>query len=532
MGKKKKKAKKVLKATAITAGLLIAPETTIAATVAATTKKIEKEKSLSEERKKSISNYNSEYGYKLRLVADSIDVSKRRFNPVIEERFRNCIISDYKLDEYIKSDLLDSSSFIVCETNPKMKPHNYSTNMHKDIHELAGKELEEECKGNLPCYIGQIILTDSYKLSSLKVNKIIHFISPMYDSKMTRDKVFGYIRKACSDALTMAKQNECHCVVFPNFHVGENIHGKNEQAIADTVMSAIYNWMNLNSDYEIQVIICTHNRRQKYKIAMDNVIGTDISPDSLAIVFQGGGAKGAFQLGVWDVLQQEGIAEKIAGFSGTSIGAISTLLCVAPVDMSEKYKIWKEFEQSELTSDQSQHALQNKVLSFLELVGEDTYDLLVNKYDIYNTECKIGGGERYINWKRMDYPDQVMHLITNSANHFIYLKNALRTGKADGGAMGKINDIFRPYSDTDNTNIPIQPLYDIGYRNFIVVYLKERNEEVEKEEKIRYGDARFFRIYPYRYLGKMKKIYDIENDISIDDRINIGKASAREYLNT
>ena len=62
--------------------------------------------------------------------------------------------------------------------------------------------------------------------------------------------------------------------------------------------------------------------------------------------------------------------------------------------------------------------------------------------------------------------------------------------------------------------------------------MKERDEELEKEEKIRYGDAKFFRIYPYRYLGDMKKIRDEKNDISVDDRINIGKISAKNFLNT
>ena len=45
--------------------------------------------------------------------------------------------------------------------------------------------------------------------------------------------------------------------------------------------------------------------------------------DSIGLVLSGGGAKGAFQAGVWKVMNEFGLADKVRVISGTSAGAIN-----------------------------------------------------------------------------------------------------------------------------------------------------------------------------------------------------------------
>ena len=46
----------------------------------------------------------------------------------------------------------------------------------------------------------------------------------------------------------------------------------------------------------------------------------------LGLVLSGGGAKGAYEVGVWQALEEAGIASNITAISGTSVGAINAAL--------------------------------------------------------------------------------------------------------------------------------------------------------------------------------------------------------------
>ena len=45
--------------------------------------------------------------------------------------------------------------------------------------------------------------------------------------------------------------------------------------------------------------------------------------DSIGLVLSGGGAKGAFQAGVWKAMCELGLADRVSVISGTSAGAIN-----------------------------------------------------------------------------------------------------------------------------------------------------------------------------------------------------------------
>ena len=54
------------------------------------------------------------------------------------------------------------------------------------------------------------------------------------------------------------------------------------------------------------------------------------------IVLEGGGARGAYQIGVWKALREAGV--KIRGVAGTSVGALNgALICMDDLEKAEDW---------------------------------------------------------------------------------------------------------------------------------------------------------------------------------------------------
>ena len=63
------------------------------------------------------------------------------------------------------------------------------------------------------------------------------------------------------------------------------------------------------------------------------------------IVFDGGGARGAYQIGAWKALREAGV--KVCAVAGTSVGALNgALLCMGDVEKAEK--IWQDITFSQV----------------------------------------------------------------------------------------------------------------------------------------------------------------------------------------
>ena len=61
----------------------------------------------------------------------------------------------------------------------------------------------------------------------------------------------------------------------------------------------------------------------------------------IGLVLDGGGGKGAYQLGVWKALRETGLEQRIAQISGTSVGGLNAALMVQG-DLELAEKIWFE----------------------------------------------------------------------------------------------------------------------------------------------------------------------------------------------
>lgn len=65
-----------------------------------------------------------------------------------------------------------------------------------------------------------------------------------------------------------------------------------------------------------------------------------VNAEPLGLVLSGGGAKGAYEVGVWQELQAAGLASNVTVISGTSVGALNAALFATCPDAAEQ--IWRE----------------------------------------------------------------------------------------------------------------------------------------------------------------------------------------------
>lgn len=97
----------------------------------------------------------------------------------------------------------------------------------------------------------------------------------------------------------------------------------------------------------------------------------------LALVLSGGGAKGAYEVGVWQVLEEEGIAPRVAAISGTSVGAINAALFATRPEAAETLWLENMEEVFTLNTNRVAESLQKTVddasraVAVAEETGED-----------------------------------------------------------------------------------------------------------------------------------------------------------------
>lgn len=227
------------------------------------------------------------------------------------------------------------------------------------------------------------------------------------------------------------------------------------------------------------------------------------------IVLEGGGAKGAYQVGAWQALKEAGI--KIKGIAGTSVGALNgAMMCMDDLERAER--VWSHLTYSQVmdVEDQKMARLLEGDTPFWEALsdvakrmGEGGLDITPLKNLILEVvdEEKIRNSPRelYIKTfsvdelKELDIdlksvePGYMKDLLLASAYIYPLFKNEKLHGRKyiDGGAIN---------------NVPLDSLVDRGYQNIIMIRIFGIGRE--KRVKIPEG-TQIFTIEPRVNLGNI-----------------------------
>ena len=229
------------------------------------------------------------------------------------------------------------------------------------------------------------------------------------------------------------------------------------------------------------------------------------------IVLEGGGAKGAYQVGAWAALLEAGI--KIKGIAGTSVGALNgALMCMD--DLREAEKLWDNISWSQVmdiddTLIEQWKARDFSSLSLHELLAEGKRILKDRGLDITPLKQLI---ERTIDEDKIFQSDKEFFVSTISLSDrkplIVNMKEV---------AEGEMKDMLlasaylpgfkrerlggKLYADGGGANnVPVDVLADRGYKDIIVIRIYGLGYDTEKSFVIP-EDVSLYHIAPRQNLG-------------------------------
>ncbi len=306
-------------------------------------------------------------------------------------------------------------------------------------------------------------------------------------------------------------------------------------------------------------------KKQQYQETRYTELGTVASQekpdanikDGYGLVLGGGGGRGSYEIGVWKALEEYKDVIDIKAVSGSSVGALNAAL-YACGDLDKATQMWYDITNDRILSNkdidednrnkwfesikEKLTTIENPLIqSAIECLGLDAVakgmkikdgffsreglmDILENspvltgvsnsKMSCYATCLNVEGKptpERF-QLAGMEPSEIERILLASSAIPVIFPMETIdQTKYYDGGFF------------LGGDNVPIQPLYNEGYRKFVVVHLDERKTD-------RYDDAEMIHIYPSVPLGgAIDGMLDFSPE-GVEKRIAQGYDDARAVL--
>lgn len=230
------------------------------------------------------------------------------------------------------------------------------------------------------------------------------------------------------------------------------------------------------------------------------------------IVLEGGGAKGAYQIGAWKALREAGV--RIKGIAGASVGSLNgALICMDDLEKAED--IWKNIEYSRVmdVSDETIKALKKKdfkALNLQEILNSGFQFIKDGGFDVTplkNLIAEVVGDESSIRES-----DRELFAVTYSVSEHKELAVDVKSGEE-----GSVKDMLlasayflafkneklggKRYRDGGGfNNVPLGVLLDKGYEDIIVIRIYGWGFDSEKVTKIPEG-ANVYHIAPRQDLG-------------------------------
>jgi NTE family protein len=197
----------------------------------------------------------------------------------------------------------------------------------------------------------------------------------------------------------------------------------------------------------------------------------------VGLALGGGGARGSYQIGVLRALEEAGILHNIEHISGTSIGAINTLMVMAKFSYERMIEIWEMIHNSDIYG----HKLEKIKFDKIGLFSlKEMYDKLCEQVSLSEIrESKIQGYVTAARIKKGSMIDQVLlHRMEKEVFHLNDVEDPHKAVLASASipvlfGSTEIDDQFYVDGGTID-NCPIRPLIEQGCDIIIAVPIDGR----------------------------------------------------------
>ena len=333
-------------------------------------------------------------------------------------------------------------------------------------------------------------------------------------------------------------------------------------------------WLLFDHKYDEQVLLCDEDGIIRLKGNKKEIVGLllnivlteqmleTVHDREYGLVLSGGGAKGAFEIGVWRWLQRTGLDKKITGISGTSVGALNSIL-FSCTSLEEAERIWRSVRQKDLTRV-NKETLKRIAEIFLQTltgtaIGSISAPLLMQDMmpmtgESFFTQEKLSEivdevlksrfprdrvvfsclARQSLQQQKEPPAENALQALHNADYYCLNNRNVKEISKIvlASSALPLVYDPVRihhfEYRDggcRDNT--PCMPLIRSGFRKLIVVHLSERGRTDPTVETV--GDTVLFHVYPTL---RVKHLIDtmLITEESTEEWINNGEQAATSQL--
>lgn len=185
----------------------------------------------------------------------------------------------------------------------------------------------------------------------------------------------------------------------------------------------------------------------------------------IGLALGGGGARGSYQIGVVRALHEMGILNQIKDVSGTSIGAINTLMVMADYDYERMIEVWEKINNHDIYGYGPDRFKEDKlgVFSLQETFKKLSAEVKLSEI----RESKITG---YATAAKLQKDSLIEQLMIHRMKREVFKLNEVEDPHKAVLASASIPVIFgstkiddQAYVDGGTVdNCPVQPLIDAG----------------------------------------------------------------------
>ena len=279
----------------------------------------------------------------------------------------------------------------------------------------------------------------------------------------------------------------------------------------------------------------SHSSTDNNRITLEDInapviTNNDFSGEKWALTLAGGGAKGAYQLGVWEALRKIKLEKNLIAVSGSSVGALNAAL-ISLNDFDTAKTIWTSIMPKQFLDINFdtiigpldtlvKRTLTNGLCSRDGLIGIiDQYLKLdelasshipayvcVSKYNSDCIECLNDKPQaEYISLSEVTPDDAEKFLLASSAMPYIYPPEIIH------------GNVYRDGGLSDN--VPVFPMTSVGADKLIVVKL-EPDDKVDTSLYSKFNEV--VEIVPSREIGDLFDGTLEFNNKNVDFRILLG----------